>query len=787
MRKLDQKLIRDLMQMKGQMLAIVLVIAAGIAVFTMSMCAYASLKRGQESFYRDFRFADVFATTRRCPNSVVPRIKLIPGINTVETRLTYNVLLQVPGMIEPATAKLISIPETGQSQLNQVYISKGRMLEPDRSGEVVVSEMFAEAHGFVPGDSVSAIVNGRKQLLTIVGVALCPEFVIQIQGGSMLPDKRRFGIFWMNQRELESSFDMSGAFNSVSIKLDYGADNRSVIDQLDRLLEPYGCVGSHDRDDNISHQFVNDELVQLRTMATIAPAIFLAVAAFLLNIVITRIIAKQREQIAALKAFGYSNFEVGSHYLNLVLIIALSGMVVGTLFGIWMATNLTEMYQEFYKFPLLTTQVNRIAVVWALILTTLVALLGTWVAVRKAVSLPPAEAMRPEPPPNFQTTIIERILPTQLLPSAFRMVIRNVQRKPFKSSASIVGIALSVSVLILGAFSLDALDYLIDFQFRKSQRQDLTIGFVEPATASVVFELQSLDGVLDSETIRSIPCRIHHSHHHRRIAITGLEPERNLFRLLDSEERPVSVPEHGVMLNVKLAQILNCTAGDFVRIEVLEGERPIVELEVTSIVDEYSGINAYMSKSYLHQLLRESEVASGAFLKVDQNSVEQVYQELESRPGIASVVVKNASIESFVETIADNMLTMRSFNILFAVVIAIGVVYNSARISLSEQGRDLATMRVIGFTRREVSTVLLGEIALFTLLALPIGCLIGYGLAWALITGLATENYRIPLIVDASTYAFACAVVVGAALISGWIVQQRISQLNLVSALKTRE
>lgn len=787
MNKLDRKLIRDLGKMKGQVVAIALVIGAGIAVFTMAMCAYGSLKNGQTTFYRDFHFADIFSNAKRCPVSMEARINAIDGVSAAESRLVYDVLLDVPGMTEPATARLISIPDSGQSKLNQVYISKGRMLEPERTGEVVVSEMFAEAHGFNPGDSVNAIINGKLQQLKIVGIALCPEYVIQLQGGSSLPDKKRFGIFWMSHRELEAAFDMSGAFNSVALKLSYGTNELDVIEKLDQLLEPYGSVGAYDRSEVVSHQFVSDELLQLRTMATFAPTIFLSVAAFLLNIVITRIITKQREQIAALKAFGYSNLEVGMHYLNLVLLISVSGMIVGTFFGYWMAVRLTEMYQEFYKFPLLAAELNRTAVLVALLLTTFVALAGTWLAVRKAVKLPPAEAMRPEPPPDFRPNVLEKLLPTQLLPAALRMVIRNVQRKPAKSLASIFGIAMSVAVLIVGAFTLDSLDYLIDFQFRKAQRQDLTVVFIEPATASVIYELENLNGVQESETIRVVAARIHFQHRSRRIGVTGLNPQPQLFRLMNASEELVEIPEHGIMLNSKLADVLGCGLGDLVMVEVLEAERPTLEFEVTAIVNEFGGMNAYMMKNRLHTVLKESEVASGAFLKVDENKLDGIYQELQSRPGIGNVTIKNAAIVSFMETIADNMLTMRAFNIMFAIVIAIGVVYNSARISLSEQSRDLATMRVIGFTRREVSTVLLGEIGLFTMVALPLGCLTGAALAWTLIQGLATENFRIPFVIDNTTFAFACSIVIGATLISGWIVQRRISNLDLVSALKTRE
>jgi putative ABC transport system permease protein len=787
MRNLDRKLIRDLGHMKGQAFAIIMVIAAGVATFVMSMCAYESLSDGKAKFYRDNRFADVFSSARRCPRSLIPRIEQIAGVAAVEARLVYNVLLDVPGLKEPATARLISVPDSGEQSLNKVYISRGRMIEPDRLGEVVVSEMFAEAHGFVPGDTVSAVINGKLKELKMVGIALTPEYVIQIQGGSLLPDKKRFGIFWMNERELESAFDMSGAFNDVSLKLAYGANLQEVINQLDHLLEPYGSIGAYDRTQQLSHQYVTDELKQLKTMATLAPAIFLSVAAFLLNIVISRIISQQREQIAAIKAFGYTNYEVGFHYLNLVLVISLAGTTVGTLFGFWMAVNLTEMYQEFYKFPLLAFQINEAAVMWALLLTTLAAVLGTWLAVGKAIHLPPAEAMRPEPPPSYRPTIVERFVPSGMLPAELRMIIRNIERKPFKSAVSVLGISVAVAVLILGSFSLDSLEYLIDFQYRKAQRQDITATFVEPATSSVMYEMANLEGVLNSETMRAAATRIRFQHRSRRVGLVGLEPNPQLFRLLDEHGRPVEVPEHGIMLNSKLAQLLGAGLGDLATVEVLEDKRPVEQVEVTAVVNEFGGINAYMNKKQLHALLKESDVASGAFLKVDPNYVDEIYQELESRPGIGSVSIKNAAIQSFRETIAENMLTMRSFNILFAVVIAIGVVYNSARISLSEQSRDLATMRVIGFTRKEVSTVLLGEITLFTLVAIPLGWLIGYAFAAVLILGLDTENYRIPLVVSQTTFAFASAVVIAATFFSGLVVQRRISQLDLVAVLKTRE
>ncbi|MEZ6133674.1 MAG: FtsX-like permease family protein [Pirellulaceae bacterium] len=787
MRKLDRKLIRDLLLMQGQVVAIILVIAAGVATFVMSMCAYNSLHGSREGFYRDYRFGDIFSSVRRAPDSVLPRIAAISGVATVETRLVYDVLLDVPNMNEPATARLISVPESGENKLNKLHVTRGRMLEPHRTGEVLVSEIFADAHGFVPGDTVGAILNGRSQQLKIVGIALSPEYVIQVQPGSIMPDNRRFGVFWISQRDLEAAFDMTGAFNSVTLKLSYDHHVEQVVDELDHLLKPFGSVGGYARDQQLSNQYLSDEISQLRGMAVMAPSIFLSVAAFLLNMVITRIVSQQREQIAALKAFGYTNWEVGWHYMNMVLVISLVGTLLGTLFGIWLASGMTSLYHTYYRFPVLELRIDRGAIALAFLLTTLAAVVGTWLAVRSAIRLPPAEAMRPEPPHSYRPTLIERVLPHGLLSPELRMVIRNVSRKPIKAGLSALGIAMAVAVMILGSFSLDAVNYMMDFQFRKAQRQDLTVTFVQPATASVVYEMNRLPGVLDSETMRSVATRIHFENRSKRVGLIGLQSNPQLYRLLNQSERPVSVPEFGIMLNTRLAEVLRVAPGDWVTVEVLEEKRPTLVLEVTKIIEEYSGANAYINKEYLHRLLKESSVASGAFLKVDSEHIDQVFRELEERPGVASVAIKSAVIDAFHEAMEKSVLIMRSFIAGFAAVIAIGVVYNSARISLSERSRDLATMRVIGFSRREVSTVLLAEIALFTTVAIPLGWLIGFLLAALMVSGLDTDNYRIPLVINPSTLGMAAAVVVVATLVSAVIVQRRINALDLIGVLKTRE
>ncbi len=787
MSALQRKLARDLYHMRGQALAISMVIAAGIAMLVMSLSTLASIRWSKDTFYERYGFADVFAQLKRAPRGLVDQIAELPGIAAVESRIVFDVTIDVEGMSEPAVGRLISVPNVGRPRLNGLHLRRGRWLAPARRNEVLVGEPFADAHDLHPGDDVVAIINGRRQLLSIVGIVLSPEYLIQINVGSLLPDDRRFGIFYMAYEGVAAALDMDGAFNSLSVSLLRGASEPEVIRRLDLLTEPYGGVGAYGRGDQVSDQYISDEIRQLRSMGIVAPTIFLSVAAFLLNVVISRLISTQREQIAALKAFGYSRREIGVHYLQLVCAIPLVGSLLGITAGAWMGNGMARMYSRFYRFPVFSFQLEPAVVVLGLTVSILAAVLGTLAAVRKAVRLAPAEAMRPEPPANYRPSLFEKSGLGRWLSQTTRMVLRNLERRPVKAGLSILGIAMAVSVLVLGSFMLDAITYIMDFQFRLAQQQDLTVTFVEPASSRAVHEIEHLRGVMQHQAFRAVPVRLRLAHRHERTSIMGLEDGTRLFRVMNDQEQQVPFPDHGLLLSDKLAQQLQAVPGDFVTVEIMEGERQTHRVRVAALVREYSGMNAYMRLDQVRLLMEEGETASGVFVMIDDQQIDSLYHALKERPRVAAVTIKSAMIKSFEDTVAENLLRMRSFNILFASIIAFGVVYNSARISLSERTRELSTLRVIGFTRREVSDILLGELALLTALALPLGMGLGYLFAAWMTLGLDTEIYRIPLVIQPKTYAFAGLVVLLATTISGLIVRRQIDTLDLVAVLKSKE
>jgi putative ABC transport system permease protein len=788
MKALDQKLFRDLLNWRGQMIAIMLIVICGIASFVTMTSTYESLKLSQDAYYYQYRFAQAFGQLKRAPDSLVPKIAAIPGVAQVQTRVVRDVTIDVPGRKEPAIGRLVSIPEKRTRMLNELFIRQGRYIQANQRNEVLVSEAFAQANHLQLGDSLGAVINGRWQPLRIVGIALSPEYVYEIRGtGEPLPDNERFGVIWMGRDTLGTAFNMDGAFNDVALSLTPGAIEADVIFHVDRLLEPYGGFGAYERKDQVSNRFLSDEIDQLKATATLVPALFLGIAGFLLHILLSRLVSTQRDQIAVLKAFGYDHLAIGLHYLKFVLVIIFPGTVGGTLLGLRLGSLFTEYYTQFFRFPLLRYEASIGLLTIALAISILSAVFGAFSAVRWAVSLPPAEAMRPEPPVSFRPTFIEQIGLQRLLTPVGRMILRSIERRPIRAVLSTLGIALAVSTLVAGGFLNDAIDRILTVQFYNVQRQDMTIIFNEARPARTRYEVAHLPGVLTFEPFRSVPVRLRFEHRFRRVGIMGLEPDGQLRRLVDQNLNTVPLPPEGVVLTTKLAEILGIKPGEWLTVEVLQGERPIRKVPVVGLVDELVDLSAYMDIRALHRLIREGETISGAYLAVDSSKIDALYTLLKRTPAVAGVSAHHFLIDQFKKTIGETMGITTLVLIVFACVITFGVVYNTTRIALSERSHELATLRIMGFTQAEVAVILLGEQAILTLAAIPVGFMIGYGwVAW-LVAAHDREIFRFPLVISNGSYAFAFIVVAIAAIFSGLIVGRQLAQLDLIAVLKARE
>lgn len=787
MKALDRKLLRDLRLMWSQALTIALVVASSVAGFITTFSAYDALSWSRDLYYTDARFADVFATLKRAPLSLERQFETIPGAAHVETSLTELVPITIPNVADPIIGRLIGLDARAPQRLNKVHLRSGRMIGAHRSGaiEALVSEGFAIGRHLKLGDRLGALVNGRREELLIVGIALSPEYIFAGMAGS--PDQRGFGVFWVDRQALGAAYNMEGAFNQVAVRLSPGATEGPVIDNLDRLLTPYGGTSAHGRDQQMSHMILNSEIKEQRVLGTVLPSIFLAVAGFLLNVVLSRQIATQREQIAALKALGYENRAIGLHYLKLVLVIVVLGLALGLALGATLGHWFVSIYADVFRFPELRYRVKPVLILAAVGVAMSAAMLATLNAIRATVQLAPAEAMRPPSPGVYKPMLIERLGLQRWFSPAVRMVLRTMERRPLRTGLTIFGIAVAMAIVITGAFWRDSIAVLMDTQFNQVLRGDVSIGLIEATPARVQHEMAKLPHVTAVEGARTVSARLVNAHHTWRGAIQGKPQQPELHRIVGMEHQVLTPPQNGLLLTDRLADRLKVKPGDTVRIEFLEGRREAMDINVTGVVTEMLGMNAYIERHALNTILREGDIVNQVTVAVDRGHESELLNEFKELPRVAVAVSKSVMKRNIEDVTARNVMVFSGILTAFATIIAIGVVYNNARIALAERAWELASLRVLGFTRGEVSAFLLGELAIEIALAIPLGMVLGYFLAWTIVSLITTDEFHFPFAIQPATYAYAALSVVAAGVVSALIVRRRVDTLDLVGVLKTRE
>lgn len=785
-RALDIKLLRDVRRLWPQVLAIALVMAAGVATLILGIGAHDSLATTRARYYEANGFADVFASLTRAPNTLKGDIAALDGVAAVDTRIEKLALADLPDMAEPASVLLVSLPDYRAAALNRIHLRSGRMPEPG-SDEAVASTAFAEAHGLAEGGRLRVLINGRQRDITISGIALSPDFIYALGPGALMPDERRFGILWMPETVLGPAYELDSAFNAVSVNLVRGVNPENVIAVLDQLLDRYGGRGAYPRKDQQSHAFLDAELNQLRAMSRILPPIFLLVSAFLVNMTLSRLIALEREQIGLLKAMGYSSLDVARHYVGFVTLIAILGIGIGIALGTWLGMGMTRLYAQFFSFPFLVFSRNPAVYGIAAGATYAAALLGAVKAVREVAWLSPAVAMAPPAPQRYRKVFGGTLDLSRIVRQSSVIVMRHLTHWPVRTLSGILGMALAVAILVGSLWSLGSIDHMIDVTFRQSDRQDAAITFTEARPLSALFAMRELPGVMQAEPFRAVAVKLRSGPIERRLSLVGKQPDATLSRVLDGALRPVMLPDHGLVVSDTLARILRLRVGDLVDIEVLEGQRQMLREPVAAIITGFIGLTAFMDLEAMNQMLEEGAVISGAYLKLDAAERGELFAALKTTPAASFISLQYATLQKFRETLAQNVDIMISVYAVLAANIAFGVVYNFARISLSEQGREMASLRVIGFTKGEVSALLLGELAVVVIAAQPLGWLIGYGFAVLMTEGFRTELYRVPLVVNREVYAWASLIVLTAAAISGLVVSRRIDRLDLIEVLKTRE
>ena len=785
---LDRKLARDLRHHLGALVAIAVVVACGQAGFLAMRTMARTLEGAQTAYYETVRFPDVFATVRRAPEAALPALRRIPGVARLEARAVGDVVVRVPGLREPATAHLVGVPTSDTARLNALVLRTGRRPLPGERDAVLVSEGFAAANRLALGDTLGAVLGDRWRALRVVGTAVTAEFVYEIRPGDMLPDARRYGIVWLDADVAADALGLRGAWNEVAATLAPGADTAAVLAALDRALERYGTPGAVTRELHPSHRFLTEEIRQNRTFALVLPLIFLGVAAFLVHLVLGRVVAQQREQVGTLTAFGMPSWMLLRHYGLFALVPVTAGTLLGAGLGLWFARYLASVYADFFRFPALRLALHPAEFAVAGGIAVVAAGLGAFGALRRLLALTPAEAMRPEPPATFAHGRIERALAGWARRPVPRMTLRNLTHRPWRTALGALGIGLGAAVVVSGTFGFDAVRRMRTVLFEYADRTDVTMVFGAPQGSRAVIAARAIPGVITAEPVREVAVRIRHGHRDRRTALLAVDEANRLRQVVDLDGRVVPVPRGGVALGTTLARVLAADVGDTVDLEFLDGRDRRRAVAVTAVVDDAAGLTVYASREMFARLVGAAEAVTAIGLTVDPGALDAVYARLTRAPFVRAVVVRAAVRRAFDETLRRNFVIVLTTLVSFAAALAAGTIYNAGRVALSERARDLASLRVLGLTRGEVARILFGELAVLGALGLPVGLLIGVGFAAATVASFGeTELFRMPLVIGWRTLTAAIVIPVAAGLVAVRPLRRRLDRLDLIGVLKTRE
>ena len=787
LRSLDRKLLRDLKRLRAQAIAVSGVLACGVALFVMATGMYDSLERARDGYYDSARMADLAVSVVRAPDPVASDLAMLPGVNALETRVSGIGLLDLAGKSDPVSARLVSLPPDRKPRVNDVLLRAGRWPNPARDNEVLINEAFAEANLLAPGMQLNALIYGRQRTLEITGIASSPEFVFAVAPGAMLPEPERFGVVWMGREALGRAFDVDGAFNDVVFRLAPGANARDTISAIDARLARHGGRGAYGRDRMLSAQFLADELTSLKTMASVLPPIFMLVAVFLLNVSLSRLVATERSNIGLLKAFGYGNTSIALHYGKFAIAFALLGAALGVVVGQWIGNFMAGIYAKVYRIPGLQFDAELPVYLWAVVVALIAAVLGAAQAVMRATRLPPATALAPPAPVSFGRLGSGIEHAARNLDGKTRMVARRIARFPRRSLTTVVGISLALALLITSQHFPLSMNHIVDVTFGIAQRMDATLTFAETADEQVLAEVGKLPGVLSVEPLRATEVVLTAGARQRRDTLMGLPEGAYLYRVLDQNMQGVDIRPDGITLSLNLASKLGVKVGDSVRVQATDGHRAVADMQVIAVVKPYLAGAAYVEMQALGRALREPGRVSAAYVLLDRADRPELNARVKELPMIAGVSFLDNASASMRKMLNEGSGFFNYMFIVFSCLMAGGVAFSAARVTFAEQERDLATLRVLGFGRREVSYVLLAEIGVLLLVALPAGAILGAMLSRWLMSQFQTELFTFPYITNSIPYGksalFVTCAVVGAAL----AVRRGVDRLDMVGVLKSRD
>ncbi|UCC30546.1 MAG: FtsX-like permease family protein [Phycisphaerales bacterium] len=789
---LHRKLIRDLLGSIGMLLSVVIIIAIGTGSFIGMASAQRILEASRAAYYREYRFADFWVDVKKAPISALDRIARLSGVAVLDNRVVFDVILNLEGQVRPLAGRLISTPAGRFDRtLNGIHLVRGSGFSDDRNEEVILSEAFARAHHLRIGDRIELILNRKRESFTIVGTAISPEYVYMVRGpGDLIPDPVHFGVLYVKDSYAREVLDFKDACNQIVGSLAPGArgDMDVLLGRIDRALSSYGVLEITPRQRQASHRFLSDEITGLAVTATIMPAIFLGVAALVLNILMIRMAQRQRTTIGTLKALGYSDRSVMVHFLSFGLVVGIVGGLAGAALGTLLAYVMIEMYAEFFQFPRFVFRAYPDLLLIGMAISVAFAVAGTARGVWEVLKLRPAEAMREKPPERGGAIFLERF-PRLWHVMGFRthIALRTVFRNRTRTLTAVIATALSTAIIFMSMATYDAFLYLVDYQFDKVAHSDVDIGLRDEKSVLALFESRALPGVDYAEPLLGLRCDLRHGRNARRMTIIGLSSRHRLITPLRADGKPVQIPGEGLVLSRKLAELLGVRLGDSLELTPVRGRRETSRVRVASIVETFLGMDCYADVRYLSRIVGESLAVNSVQLAVSAPQVPVLYEAIKELPNAQGLSVRTDAKDIIETTLVETSLFSIGVMVLFAGMIAFGSTVNNALIEIGDRIREISTLRVLGYRPGQIAGILFRESMLTFMAGLALACPLGYGMLHLIAAAYDSELYRMPVVIRPIVVLYTFVLVALFVLLAQWIVLLQIRKLDWLQGMKVKE
>lgn len=780
MKKLNVRLLRTIRESKGQFISVAVIVALAICIYISFSMTAINMEDSVDYYYDTTKSSDIHLQLVKMPKGAVNELNTIEGVEKVQGRISFDVPLRVNDEGEKVRIRIISVPKN--ENINTLYIIKGHNIKKDIY-DIVLLEQFAKARNIKLKDEITPYINGKTYNLDVIGIAASSEYVYLMENEqSLLPAEKTFGVGYVSEEFAQSAYGYKGSYNELLIKVKDENKIDEIADTIEKKLDKYGVKRVIKKEDQLSNKVLTDKIEGINKMSSAIPILFLIVAAVIISIMISRIVKNDRTVIGVLKALGYNNLSILSHYIKYALGIGIIGALGGIISGIFLSNIMSSAFIQFFNIPIFKLRIYYIHILYSIFLTSVFCIASGFMGARPVLNIMPADSMRPEAPKDGKRIFIEKIgFIWKKIKFSWKMVIRNISRSKKRFTFLVLGLALTYGINTVPVFQSTAINSVFSLQYGEFQTMDYTIDFVHPMNEQVIKDLKNIIDTDKIEPKLEYPFEITNGWRKKTVSIIGVPKDTSFYEFKDKYNKKVSLQEEGLFITEILAQILDVKEGDKVLIKNFIPGKSDVTIKINGIIKQHLGSNIYMDIKLMEELLIEKQMITGVSL----DSEDDVEEKLKNVKNISSIKSISDMKNSFKEFL-DSVIYTTGVYMVFGGILGFAIIYNSTIISISERSMEFSSLRVMGFDKKDIYWMIAKENFIMTIVAILIGIPIGLGMQHGIAKAFNTEMITLPVIIRPQTFIIAAIATIIFVIIAQLATLKKIYNLNFIDALKNR-